>query len=71
MNNARYALHPGHRCPTCDSPDPHRHPAMAFEGEVEVCTDAYHLIPTNQNRPGYIAAVEAKRAQATGVHPHE
>ena len=53
------APNPRHRCPTCDSPDPHRHPAMAFEGEVEICTDDYHLIPTGQNR--YIAAVLAKR----------
>lgn len=50
------------RCPTCNSPAPHLHPAVQFEGEVHVCTDAFHLAPTNQNRPAYIAAVEAKRA---------
>lgn len=59
-----YAPRPDHGCPTCGSPDPHRHPAMAFEGEVELCTDDYHLIPTAENRPKYIADVLAKRAAA-------
>lgn len=56
-----YAAHPNHRCPTCNSPDPHRHPATGFEGEAELCTDVYHLIATNQNRPQTIAAVNEKR----------
>ena len=58
-----YAACPRHRCPTCDSPSPERHPAMAHEGEVELCADDYHLIPTSGNRPSYIAAVKAKRVE--------
>lgn len=30
------------KCPRCESPSPSRHPAIAFEGEVEVCTHPYH-----------------------------
>lgn len=53
------------RCPRCDSPVPHLHPAVQYEGEVELCTHAFHLTPTNQNRPEWIENVRAKlRAQA-------
>ena len=30
------------RCPTCQSPAPHLHPALQHEGEVERCKDAFH-----------------------------
>lgn len=50
-------------CPTCGSSAPHMHPAVQHEGEVEICTDDFHLTPTNQNTPAYIAGVLAKREQ--------
>lgn len=50
-------------CPHCDSPHPHLHPAVQAEGEVEVCIHDFHLTPTPQNRPEYIAGVHAKRAK--------
>lgn len=57
-----YARHPGHKCPTCDSPAPHLHPAVQCDGEVEICADTYHLTPTNQNLAVYIREVHEKRA---------
>lgn len=39
------------RCPTCDSPAPHLHPAVQCEGEVQPCKDEFHLRPTPQNKP--------------------
>lgn len=53
------------RCPHCDSPHPHLHPAMQCEGEVEICTHDFHLKPTPQNTPEYIEGVLAKRAART------
>jgi hypothetical protein len=54
------------RCPTCNSNRPHMHPAVQHEGEVEICTDDFHLTPTSQNTTDYIAAVMAKRNRALG-----
>lgn len=52
------------KCPRCESPAPHLHPAVQFEGEVETCTHDFHLTVTPQNTPAYISAVHAKRARA-------
>jgi hypothetical protein len=48
------------QCPRCGSDKPHLHPAVQNGGEVELCTDVFHLRQTPQNRPGYIAAVRAR-----------
>ena len=55
------------RCPRCDSHAPHLHPAVQFEGEVELCTDDFHLRPTNQNSQQRIDMVLAKRSLLTAV----
>lgn len=59
------------RCPRCTSPSPHMHPAMQFEGEVEVCPHEFHLTPTNQNTQAYIDEVLAKRAALTAGDCHD
>jgi hypothetical protein len=53
----------GMKCPTCESPAPHLHPALAFEGEVATCKDAFHSIATNQN-PGPVSPSIAAPARA-------
>lgn len=51
-------------CPTCNSPQPHLHPAVQHGGETETCLDDFHLTPTAENRPEYIARVHEKRTTA-------
>ncbi len=32
----------GEKCPRCDSPQPHLHPAVQVEGEVQPCSNPWH-----------------------------
>lgn len=36
-------------CPSCGSPDPAKHPAMQFEGEVQPCPNAWHSPQLNRD----------------------
>lgn len=45
----------GNRCPTCNSPQPHLHPATQHEGEAQPCGDAYHDTLTPSNTTARIA----------------
>ena len=59
------------KCPTCDSPAPHLHPAMQYEGEVQPCRDVYHLTVTPENTREKIAATESLLFATVGVRcPH-
>jgi hypothetical protein len=44
------------KCPRCDSPAPHLHPAVQYEGEVQPCPHPFHDRVTPENTADKIAA---------------
>lgn len=56
-------------CPKCGSKQPHLHPAMQAEGEVELCVDDFHLIETPSNTEKYRQGVLDKRSRAPQPEP--
>ena len=51
------------KCPRCGSPQPHLHPAVQFEGEVQVCLHDFHFTPTPQNTADKISKLEIERRE--------
>ncbi len=47
------------RCPRCNSPKPHLHPAVQLEGEVQPCADDFHKRVTAENTQAKIASIQA------------
>ena len=56
------------KCPICGSSAPHMHPAAQHEGEVQICSNDYHLTPSPQNKPEYIEAVKIKKLAEWEAH---
>lgn len=52
-------------CPTCESPDPKKHPAVQFEGEIQLCRDPWH----DPNADQIEASFSAPSAIACGATP--
>jgi hypothetical protein len=57
------------KCPKCQSPAPHLHPAVQHGGEVGVCPDAFHSAPTPENRE--LERVRAELMVTTAMGPED
>lgn len=50
----------GSKCPRCGSYSPELHPAVQFEGEVQLCPHPFHQQVTNTNTPARIERLLAR-----------
>lgn len=54
-------------CPTCESPDPGRHPAVQFEGEVHLCRDPWHKPSAAEIEASWQFSAEQRRTGPLGM----
>jgi hypothetical protein len=59
------------RCPRCDSPQPHLHPALQFEGEGQPCDHDYHRHITPENTAARIEQVESLKQRLAALTESE
>ncbi len=53
---------PLNRCPTCNSSNPKLHPAVQFEGEVQLCYDSWHRPTAAEIEAGWSEDEDRKAA---------
>ena len=57
---AKGAKGPWRNCPRCDSPNPHLHPAVQHEGEVQICSHPFHASHALAEKDAMIARLQVE-----------